>query len=385
MASRYWVGPHLGTWATAANWSATSGGAGGAGIPTSTDDVIFDNNSGTGTSRIGSAIAILSLTITSGYTGTIDHSAVVTLTGNVTLGANYTIIGAAGMVFNGSGTYTSNGKAWPNTLTFQTASSVKTFADDWSIGGAMTNSANGSVTYNGGTVTLLNSLSVSNTADAMLGTTVFVLKGGTLGGNGAIRCRLDLDGNIAIGGSSLDLNTGAILNYVSGTVTHSGTIILNNAVTLNTGPVIFDNIQIASSAGASITLNSNFIATNVSLTSAFFVSFLGTAGFTFNNLSSPGIVSAVALTLTAGNNYRVKNSLDLSYSRRGSKMIVTSSHATNKVSFVIDNGATMALLADLTRIDASGGRTLNSFAGTITDCINCQSFTDLLTISRPFL
>lgn len=50
MATYYWVGGN-GTWdgASTANWSASSGGAAGAGPPTIADDVIFDTNSGTGT------------------------------------------------------------------------------------------------------------------------------------------------------------------------------------------------------------------------------------------------------------------------------------------------------------------------------------------------
>lgn len=46
MANRYWVGGS-GTWSTTntANWSATSGGAGGASVPTSVDDVFFDSGS----------------------------------------------------------------------------------------------------------------------------------------------------------------------------------------------------------------------------------------------------------------------------------------------------------------------------------------------------
>jgi trimeric autotransporter adhesin len=43
--TRYWVGG-TGTWnATTTNWSATSGGAGGASVPTSADAVIFDSAS----------------------------------------------------------------------------------------------------------------------------------------------------------------------------------------------------------------------------------------------------------------------------------------------------------------------------------------------------
>jgi hypothetical protein len=50
MANRYWVGG-TGTWdsTNTANWSATSGGAGGASVPTSADRPNFDANSGTGT------------------------------------------------------------------------------------------------------------------------------------------------------------------------------------------------------------------------------------------------------------------------------------------------------------------------------------------------
>lgn len=46
MANRYWRGG-TGTWdsSTTTNWSATSGGAGGASVPTSADDVFFDLNS----------------------------------------------------------------------------------------------------------------------------------------------------------------------------------------------------------------------------------------------------------------------------------------------------------------------------------------------------
>lgn len=48
MATYYWVGGS-GTWdaSTTTNWAATSGGAGGAGVPNNTDSVIFDANSGT--------------------------------------------------------------------------------------------------------------------------------------------------------------------------------------------------------------------------------------------------------------------------------------------------------------------------------------------------
>lgn len=45
MAARYWVGG-AGNWSSTTKWSTSSGGASGASVPTSADDVIFDANSG---------------------------------------------------------------------------------------------------------------------------------------------------------------------------------------------------------------------------------------------------------------------------------------------------------------------------------------------------
>jgi hypothetical protein len=44
MADRYWVGG-TGSWNSTAKWSATSGGASGASVPTASDNAIFDANS----------------------------------------------------------------------------------------------------------------------------------------------------------------------------------------------------------------------------------------------------------------------------------------------------------------------------------------------------
>ncbi|NQX38988.1 gliding motility-associated C-terminal domain-containing protein [Pedobacter steynii] len=55
--SRYWVGG-AGDWNDAAHWSSTSGGAGGACIPTVGDDVFFDANSGFGTSPATKTVTV---------------------------------------------------------------------------------------------------------------------------------------------------------------------------------------------------------------------------------------------------------------------------------------------------------------------------------------
>lgn len=48
MADRYWVGG-TGNWSDTARWSTSSGGSSGASVPTSADNVFFDNNSAAGT------------------------------------------------------------------------------------------------------------------------------------------------------------------------------------------------------------------------------------------------------------------------------------------------------------------------------------------------
>lgn len=83
MASYFWVGG-TGTWdnSSTANWSASSGGAAGAGPPTSSDSVTFDSSSGTGTCTTGTGATCAALTFNTSTVG-------------LTLGANLTATGTA--------------------------------------------------------------------------------------------------------------------------------------------------------------------------------------------------------------------------------------------------------------------------------------------------
>ena len=88
MDTRYWVGG-TGTWdeSSTTHWSAASGGAGEASVPTSSDNVVFDVNSGGGTCTRSNGDA-LTLT-TTGYTGTITGAAL-SVYGNVVIGSGTT-------------------------------------------------------------------------------------------------------------------------------------------------------------------------------------------------------------------------------------------------------------------------------------------------------
>lgn len=74
MADRYWVGGTDNWSATAGSkWATTSGGAGGAAVPTAADDVYFDSNSGSVTVSIATNVVCRSLNCT-GFTGTLSHT-----------------------------------------------------------------------------------------------------------------------------------------------------------------------------------------------------------------------------------------------------------------------------------------------------------------------
>jgi len=98
MATYYWVGGS-GTWdaSAKANWSASSGGAGGSGPPLAADTAIFDANSGTGTCTTALGSICTNATLNSS-----------TLT--LTLGANHTMSGTftltLGTLDLGSSTFT---------------------------------------------------------------------------------------------------------------------------------------------------------------------------------------------------------------------------------------------------------------------------------------
>lgn len=112
MADRYWVGG-TGVWdaTTTTNWSATSGGAGGASAPTSADNVFFDaaSNATAYTVTLGSAavftasVSGTTLTVTAVTSGTL---AVGQTLSSLSLLLPGTTISALGTGTGGVGTYT---------------------------------------------------------------------------------------------------------------------------------------------------------------------------------------------------------------------------------------------------------------------------------------
>ena len=112
MPDRYWVGGTANWDGTAGTkWSATSGGPGGASVPTTADDVFFTNLS-TGTCTIVTGNTGARSINCTGFAGTITGTAPMTVAGSVTLVAAMTYTHIGTINFTGTGTLTTAGKSF---------------------------------------------------------------------------------------------------------------------------------------------------------------------------------------------------------------------------------------------------------------------------------
>jgi len=156
MADRYWVGG-TGSWdATTTHWSATSGGAGGASVPTSADNVFF-NSASNGTSytvtvAVTSSCANLSLAAPASGSVTWGGSSALSIYGDTTIaatGVNLTYSGTITFRATVAGkTINTNGVSLSSSLTFVGIGGT------WALQGALTTPASRTVTLTNGTLDL---------------------------------------------------------------------------------------------------------------------------------------------------------------------------------------------------------------------------------------
>ncbi|HRG58857.1 MAG TPA: hypothetical protein PK323_07835, partial [Bacteroidia bacterium] len=145
-ANRFWIATTASNWNSTANWSTTSGGAGGASIPGNADVAIF-NNLANGDCNINTNVNVQGFTI-SGYSGIINQNANTIVIGNAGFNQNsgFFVGGSVNITITAS-TYSLTG----GTFTSTTA--------NLSIGGSQgsttifTHSA-GTFNHNNGTVVL---------------------------------------------------------------------------------------------------------------------------------------------------------------------------------------------------------------------------------------
>lgn len=232
MADRYWVGG-TGNWTDTARWSTSSGGPGGASVPTSSDNAFFNGSSGTGvaTAQPGSNnCAALDCT---GYTGTLALNGSLSVFGNLTF--------SSGMTFT-PGTQSITVYA-PTSTTVTVTSAGKTF---YSFAN------NGALFGYAGTVQLSGSLTANS---------VFI-QGDFSTANNTVTTTTSFQhfsGTLTLGSSTL--NVGSVFIATAGHTVSAGTSTINAAVFAGAG-YTYSTVNL-SGTGGSITGANTFTTLNI--------------------------------------------------------------------------------------------------------------------------
>jgi len=414
MAERHWVngGVNL-LWSTTGNWSLTEGGAGGQAVPTAAEDVFFD--AGSPDCTLNTATAKLAKTLTtSAYGGTLTFNVQLSVSGNITIGANTLFAGTTTNKLRmiAAGTWTTNGKTIPQDIEIGgTTTFTCTLADDLTTSGNLylTNTtstifsgdfhitAAGTCTISGTqTITIVHDVTISGsttstgnevinglfnwntggliTSGTLTGTTTIILTGGTWRDDGVSYCSttVTLAGDVIISGTILYAASATpTLTYVSGTITTTGsTLSINSACTLDTNGMSWNNITLT--AGMTLTINSLLTVAGTLTIDELATTFSGTAGFTVGTLTHTNIEATKAFTFLAGATYTVNTAITAKHANWASyRYQYKSSTPGTKVIFTLGYGATQDIaFLDPTDMDSSLGQTVFSATGVITTCFN---------------
>lgn len=219
MADRYWVGGP-GTWntTTTTNWSATSGGSGGAAVPTNTDSVFFDQAMTYTVTCTGNlacldfiSAAAGKVTFATGTTPTFNIS------GSMSLSSETVWSSTGKITFNA----TTTGKTiTTNGVTFSSAVEFNGVGGEWTLGSAFTSGAftlaAGNFVANNFAVTFPNFISTSASVRGLnLGNSLVTV---TLGGTSTI-WNVTNTANLSVTGTSTiscTASTGKVFSGGSG-------------------------------------------------------------------------------------------------------------------------------------------------------------------------
>ena len=255
MADRYWI-LGTGTWdaTSTTNWSTSSGGAGGASVPTASDNVFFDANSNVGTTAFTVTMAttprLCNDFTASGLDGVMTLAGTsigLTISGSLTFQAtNFSATYTGTTTFNATTTgktVTTNGVGFGASVTFDGV------GGGWTLGSALNS---GTITVTNGTFDTSSSGNYAVTASALSSS------------NSNIRTiNLNASTVSTSGSSFVTFTTSTNLTFNAGTSTINGS---NSFATFAGGGLTFYNVSFTSTVilGASITGANTF--NNLSIT-----------------------------------------------------------------------------------------------------------------------
>jgi hypothetical protein len=279
-STRYWVGG-TGNWNDTNRWSTSSGGAGGADLPRSHDDVVFDSNSNA-TAYTATVNAITggnrckALTIAGPASGnvTLAGSTALFIHDDITLpatGLTRTYTGAITLSGTGAGkTITTNG------VSLSSITTVNGVGAEWALADALINLSqliftNGSFdTADFNLTTSLFRSNVTNSRTISLGSSTVSVTGNS---------QLDF-------GSTENVRAALLFNAETSQLNLSG-----NTFTFNGNNQTFYNVSFTSTSGSGISIN---------------------GANTFNNLTIAGLASAGVSALTLAADQTINGTLTLS-------------------------------------------------------------------------
>ncbi len=341
MADRFWVGGS-GSWdaTSTTNWSATSGGAGGASAPTSADDVYFDANSNVGTGAFTVTVtgttaspALCRDFTASGLDGaltfTMGATAWLDCFGSMTLPAtNFSVSGTAGARIRFTAT--------------TTGKTITTNGVTLALGGS-----NSNIDFNGvgGEWTLGSALTVGGSINIFNGTFITA--------NYNLTANINFFFAISSGSRAVYLGSSAV--SVTGTFGNSGTANTTGLTwDAGTSTISFGNSN-AGFNGSSLTYY------NVSFTSSASGTATITGTNTFNNLTftSPSVTGIRNISVNA--NQTINGTLTFGTANTAIRRMFLRSDAVGTPRTITAN--TVATLADVDFRDIVGAGT-GAWSGT---------------------
>lgn len=395
MATYYWVNDG-GTWdaTTTTNWATSSGGVGGAGVPTSVDNAVFDNLSNAtlyavtvGTNAVAADISI---------SGPASGNVTITLGATAALGCYGSWVNAAtGVVFSTAGASQINFSATStgNTITTNSVSLGQGnirfvgVGGEWSLGSALTGTAASTVVLTNGTLNLANfNMAVGSFSSS--NTNVRTLAFGATG----VMALSGISGSVVAGSTATNLTVTGTAPLIQLTGTGAGTrnvvmfalpeaqaislSVLNNAtdtVIIQGALAGYKNIDFTNFNGLITTANTPNIYGNFTLGTNV-VSLIGTNILTFASTSGTKTITSNGKTIDCpitfngiGGTWACQDALTLGSTRaltmvNGTLQLKDS--ATNTVGSLVTSGTNMKYLrsttlgTQATLSDASGTDTV---------------------------
>lgn len=338
-ADRYWIATTAGIWNTTGNWSAVSGGAGGASVPGSGDVAIFDGAAGSvGNCIITTTVNVSGLTINTGYTGIISQNANV-----ITIGSAGALLGG-GTFLGGSNTINMNGPFNLTGTAFTSTTGTLNIGDGvaMTIGGGTFIHNNGTMRFTTSNNTTSGSLSLYN---------------------------LTLD-NTSTTANNFNMSSASDVFTVNNVLTVTSTvhsIVINTGTIEAKGDMFFTDAQVNCGGTATILIDG---------TGAQTLTGQGTVGagkMPMVNINKPSGVLNLASVISVANNWTyTAGTISAGTSKVAfvNSLTITGSHSLNDVEF--NGGSSYAItIASGTTLTANGttyitgGNSINLNTGTL--------------------